>query len=618
MAENVKPGGTAKGEPPRGGGIAPPFEPPSIAKYSEEHYHYPTDKIVFGVAAALVIALLTWGLVSSGTLSSVASTVLSGVISGVGWAFVLAASSFVVFAIWLAVSKYGRIPLGRDGERPEFKTVSWVAMMFSAGMGIGLMFYGVGEPLSHFTAPPPGTVEAGDPEALDIAMATTLFHWTLHPWAIYAVVGLAIAYGTFRRGRRQLISSAFKPLLGTRGTEGVFGRAIDILAIFATLFGSAASLGLGALQIGGGLIAGGFMESVGTGLLVAIIAVLTMAFVASAVSGVAKGIQWLSNINMVLAAFLALVVFIGGPTVIILNLLPAMIGDYLGELTQMASRTAATGGDATATWLSGWTIFYWAWWISWTPFVGMFIARISRGRSIREFVAGVILIPSSVTLLWFAVFGGAAITAQSTGTDLASQPIEGQLFGLLDTLPLGALLGVVAMTLVAIFFVSGADAASIVMGTLSQRGTIHPTKRIVVFWGVMMGSVAALMLVVGGIDALSGIQNITIIMAAPFVLVMIAMCVALYKDLRQDPLVRRGQRCEIAIEQAIDFGTEKYGDGFYLPVKPSKDLPTENVAAATNGHSLQSNSDDVVVPDEARPAQDRAVGPHSSTKESSR
>ena len=612
MAEDVRAGATTKREAPTGGGIAPPFEPPSIAKYSNDHYHYPTDKIVFGVAAALVIALLTWGLISSGTLSSVATSVLGGVISGAGWAFVLAASSFVVFAIWLAISKYGRIPLGRDDERPEFSTVSWVAMMFSAGMGIGLMFYGVGEPLSHFTAPPPGTVQAGDPGALDIALATTLFHWTLHPCAIYAVVGLAIAYGTFRRGRRQLISSAFKPLLGARGTEGAFGRAIDILAIFATLFGSAASLGLGALQIGGGLMAGGFLESVGTGLLVAIIAVLTMAFVASAVSGVARGIQWLSNINMVLAAVLALVVFIGGPTVIILNLIPAMIGDYLTELTQMASRTAATGGDATATWLSGWTIFYWAWWISWTPFVGMFIARISRGRSIREFVAGVILIPSSVTLMWFAIFGGAAINAQSTGTDLASQPIEGQLFGLLDTLPLGGVLGVIAMTLIAIFFVSGADAASIVMGTLSQRGTIHPSKRIVVFWGVMMGSIAALMLVVGGSDALSGIQNITIIMAAPFVLVMIAMCVALYKDLRQDPLVRRGQRCETAVEQAVDFGIDKYGDGFYLPVKPHKATPSGDDRVASNGHSAQPSAAHSVSPDEVRHAEER-TSPHRAS-----
>jgi len=554
--------------PPGEAGVDIPFEPPSLTEEAE--VHYPTDKIVFGIAAALVIALLAWGLTSSDTLSAIASSVLGGIIKGGGWGFVLAASSFVVFALWLALSKYGKIPLGRDNERPEFRTVSWIAMMFSAGMGIGLMFYGVGEPLSHFMSPPPGTVEAGTPAAFDIAMATTLFHWTLHPWAIYAVVGLAIAYGTFRRGRRQLISSTFAPLLGRRGTEGPLGRSIDILAIFATLFGSAASLGLGALQIGGGLVAGGFLPSVGTTLLVAIIAVLTVAFVASAVSGVAKGIQWLSNINMVLAAVLTLVVFVGGPTVVILNLIPAMIGDYFGELSHMAARTAATGGDATATWLSGWTIFYWAWWISWTPFVGMFIARISRGRSIREFVAGVILIPSGVSLIWFAIFGGAAITAQRNGVDLASQPIEGQLFGLLDTLPLGSVLGVIAMTLVAIFFVSGADAASIVMGTLSQRGTIHPSKRVVVFWGIMMGGIAALMLVVGGADALSGIQNITIIMAAPFVVVMAVMCIALTKDLRHDPLVRRGNRVVSAMEQAIDYGTEHYGDEFFVTVKPHK------------------------------------------------
>jgi choline/carnitine/betaine transport len=564
-------------------GVQPPFEPPSLADSAEEHY--PINRLVLGVAAGLVFAFIIWGVASTSTLSAVASAILGGIITGGGWAFVLAASGFVVFALWLAISRYGRIPLGRDGEATEFRTVSWIAMMFSAGMGIGLMFYGVGEPLSHFTSPPPGTAAPGSPEALDVAMATTLFHWTLHPWAIYAVVGLAIAYGTFRRGRRQLISSAFAPLLGERRTEGAFGRIIDISAIFATLFGSAASLGLGALQIGGGLRAGGFLGSVGTSLLVTIIVVLTIAFVASAVSGVAKGIQWLSNINMVLAGLLALVVFVGGPTILILNLLPTMIGDYFGNLAQMAARTAATGGDATAEWLSGWTVFYWAWWISWTPFVGMFIARISRGRTIRQFVAGVILIPSAVSLLWFAIFGGAAISVQRSGVDLASQPIEGQLFGLLDTMPLGAVLGVIAMVLIAIFFVSGADAASIVMGTLSQRGTIHPSRGVVVFWGVVMGAIAAIMLLVGGGqgEALSGIQNITIIMAAPFVLVMIAMCVALTKDLRDDPLVQRGERCTAAIEQAVEFGTKNYGDDFFVPVKPHPLSATRDDPAAQAG-----------------------------------
>ncbi|MGD9526117.1 MAG: BCCT family transporter [Pseudonocardia sp.] len=528
------------------------------------------DRVVFGVSAVLVLAFIVWGVVSAASLGAVASSVLGAVMTGGGWAFVLAASGFVIFALWLAFSKYGRVPLGRDDELPEFRTVSWIAMMFSAGMGIGLMFWGVAEPLAHYTDPPPGTVPANSPEALDVAMATTLFHWTLHPWAIYAVVGLAIAYGTFRRGRRQLISAAFVPLLGERRTEGPLGRTIDVLAIFATLFGSAASLGLGALQIGGGLMAGGFMENVGEILLVTIIVVLTIAFILSAVTGVAKGIQWLSNINMVLAAILAVFVFVFGPTVLILNLIPSSIGAYFGDLAEMAARTAATGGDATAEWLAGWTVFYWAWWISWTPFVGMFIARISRGRTIRQFVVGVLLIPSLVSLLWFCIFGGAAINAQRTGTDLAALSTEGQLFGLLDTLPVGGFLSIVAMLLVAIFFVSGADAASMVMGTLSHRGSIFPSRGVVIFWGSVMGAIAAIMLIVGGGEgtALTGIQNITIIMAAPYALIMVLLCVALAKDLRNDPNIRRGARSVEAVEASIDFGTRTYGDRFFLPVKP--------------------------------------------------
>jgi choline/carnitine/betaine transport len=557
---------------PKSAEAAPPVEPPSLKTAAEQRQ--PVDWWIFGIAAGLVVAFIIWGATSVDTLSAVSSAVLAGVMEAGGWAFVLVASGFVVFALWLAFSSRGKIPLGRDDEGPEFRTVSWIAMMFSAGMGIGLMFYGVGEPLSHFTSPPPGTVAAGSPEALDVAMATTLFHWTLHPWAIYAVVGLAIAYSTFRRGRRQLISSAFAPLLGERHSEGAFGKFVDILAIFATLFGSAASLGLGTLQIGAGLQANGLPEP-GIGLLIGIIAVLTIAFVASAVSGIAKGIQWLSNINMVLAGILALFVFVAGPTILILNLIPTAIGDYFGNMAQMAARTAATGGDATAEWLSGWTVFYWAWWISWTPFVGMFIARISRGRTIKQFVVGVLLIPSLVSLIWFAVFGGAAIDLQRSGTDLASASVEGQLFGLLHSMPLGGVLSVVAMTLTAIFFVSGADAASVVTGTLSQHGTIQPTRWVVVFWGVVMGAIAAIMLAIGATQAgeggedtaLTGIQQITIISAAPFALVMVALCIGLAKDLYHDPLMRRDRRAVAAVEQAIDHGTKTYGDQFVVSVK---------------------------------------------------
>jgi choline/carnitine/betaine transport len=534
------------------------------------------DTVVFGVAAVLAIAFVGWGFLAPGNLGSASGSALTWIETNLGWLFVLLASGFVGYVLWLAASRYGRIPLGRDDEAPEFRTVSWVAMMFSAGMGIGLMFYGVSEPLSHYVSPPPGTVDGETPAAIRTAMATTLFHWTLHPWAIYAVVGLAIAYGTFRRGRRQLISAAFTPLIGRRRAEGPAGKVIDVLAIFATLFGSAASLGLGALQIGSGVEILGWAGSVGNGVLVAIIAVLTAAFVVSAVSGVARGIQWLSNTNMVLAIVLAGFVFVAGPTVFILNLLPEAIGAYFSDLGEMVGRTEASGGDAMAEWLRGWTVFYWAWWISWTPFVGLFIARISRGRTIRQFVTGVLLVPSAVSLVWFAVFGGAGIATQQNGADVAGQATsEGQLFGVLGQYPLATAMTVLVMLLVAIFFVSGADAASIVMGSLSERGTLSPSRKIVVFWGVVMGAVAAIMLLVGGDDALTGLQNLTIIAALPFALVMVGLAVSLAKDLRSDPMVLRRAFATEAVEQAVVDGITRHGEDFQLVVEPASEVPAE-------------------------------------------
>ncbi|WP_345523396.1 BCCT family transporter [Nocardioides conyzicola] len=522
------------------------------------------DRIVFGVTAGIAIAFLVWGFVSTSSLATASDKALTWVMEDTGWLFVLTASAIVVFVIWLAASRYGDIPLGRDDETPEFRTVSWVAMMFSAGMGIGLMFYGVGEPISHFTDAPPGTGDAG---SVQTAMATTLFHWTLHPWGIYALVGLAIAYGTYRKGRVQLISAAFEPLLG-RHAHGGWGRVIDMLAIFATLFGSAASLGLGALQIGTGLEIVTSIGTVGNAVLIAIIAVLTVAFILSAVSGVARGIQWLSNINMVLALALALFIFVGGPTIFMLNLIPTSVGSYLADLPMMSARTAAEGDDVNS-WLESWTIFYWAWWVSWTPFVGMFIARISRGRTIRQFVTGVLLVPSLVSLVWFCIFGGAAIKLQQTGTDIAGAgdgKIESQLFTTLDAYPIATVTTIIVMVLVAIFFVSGADAASIVMGTLSERGSQEPRRRTVVFWGVATGSVAAVMLLVGGSNALTGLQSITIVAALPFVVVMLALCVSLMKDLRSDPLMVRRRYGADAVEAAVVAGVTEHGDDFVISV----------------------------------------------------
>ncbi len=554
------------------------------------------DRVIFGVTAVLALGFVAWGFVGTESLAVASTSALDWVMNVAGWAFVLTASFFVLFVLWLAASRFGNIPLGQDGEKPAFRTWSWISMMFAAGMGIGLMFYGVAEPLYHYVSPPPGTVDGQTPEAVQTALATSLFHWTLHPWAMYAVVGLAMAYGTYRMGRRQLLSDIFTPLFGAKAVNGAGGKIINILAIFATLFGSAASLGLGAIQIGGGLEANGVIDSPSRIVYVLIIGILTVAFVASAVSGIERGIQWLSNINMVLAVVLALVVFVVGPTVFILNLIPSALGDYIRDLPDMASRTEAVGNPELPAWLASWTIFYWAWWISWTPFVGMFIARISRGRTIRQFVTGVLLVPSVVSLLWFAVFGGSAIglqeqaTAAGTTTPLVTEvdgapsvSFDGALYNLIDALGMPAVLTsatiILVMVLVGIFFVTGADSASIIMASITSYGVDEPRKPLIVFWGVLMGCVAAVMLLAGGDDpteALSGLQRITIIAALPFVLVMVLMCVALTKDLYRDPLTLRGQLAASVVNRSVRTAVDRHeGQTFDLVTLPTSVTETE-------------------------------------------
>ncbi|MEY9257244.1 choline/carnitine/betaine transport [Brevibacterium epidermidis] len=565
-----------------------------------EHLKHPTtalkpfkreglDKVVFFAAGILAVAFVVWGFVSPGSLGAVAGTLLTGVMDNFGWLFVIAATVFTIFVIVVAVSKFGRIPLGKDDEKPEFKTSSWIAMMFATGMGIGLVFSAVGEPLFFYMSPPPNTVDGSTPQAMGTSMGTTLFHWTLYPWAMYAIVGLGVAYGSFRLGRSQLFSSMFTPLFGERAVNGFGGKVINILAILATLFGSACSLGLGAIQIGGGIESAGIMSDVSSPVLVIIIAILTAAFVASAVSGVEKGIQWLSNINMVLAVIVALIVFIGGPTLFILNVIPSSVGSFIQDLPQLASRTAADG-QGVNEWLSSWTVFYWAWWVSWSPFVGLFIARISRGRTVRQFVTGVLIVPSVVSTIWFAIFGGGAIGIQERaergeGTVKAlAKVVDGEpdinmdtiLFDLLGALPLPNLIAIILMIvtviLIAIFFVTGADSASIVMGTLSANGMQEPGKGLVIFWGTATGAVAAVMLLAGGSDpaeALDGLKNITIVSALPFVIVMLLLCVAVWKDLSKDPLIIQEQLAAHVLETSVATAVDEY-DGEIFGLETSE------------------------------------------------
>ncbi|QOQ38158.1 BCCT family transporter [Trueperella pecoris] len=482
-------------------------------------------------AMALIIGIVAWGLGAPAHFEASASTMFTWVLDNLGWAFVLFSTLFVVFVFVIAGSKFGSIRLGATNEQPEFSNTSWIAMMFAAGMGIGLMFYGAFEPLSFYR----DGVPLHQPNEVGTAMASAMFHWTLHPWAMYAIVGLAIAYSTFRIGRRQLISAAFTPLIGERHANGAVGAAIDSLSVFATVFGTACSLGLGALQIRAGLVAAGIVDNPGTGLIVTIIAVLTLAFLLSAMSGIGRGIRYLSNANMVLAAILALAVFVLGPTIAQLNLLPGSVGAYLSQFFEMAGRTAASADGTAGEWLSSWTIFYWAWWISWSPFVGMFIARISRGRTIREFCMGVMLIPAGLSTVWFAIFGGAAIWMESAGQSIFGDgSAEGQLFNLLHSLPGGFALGIVAVILLATFFITSADSASTVMASISQGGRSSASPWLAGVWGLLTAAIGLTLLVSGGNGALSNIQSVTIVAATPFLFIIVALMFALVKDLRND------------------------------------------------------------------------------------
>ncbi|KAB3523054.1 BCCT family transporter [Corynebacterium zhongnanshanii] len=483
-------------------------------------------------AAGLILAVLLWALFSKDSFSSFSSAALDYLVSDWGWLFVLVGSLFVAFILFIAFSRFGHIRLGKDNESPEFSTPSWVAMMFAAGMGIGLMFYGVTEPLTFYRDGVPGS----ETEDVSTALSTTLFHWGLHPWSLYAIVGLAIAYTTYRLGRKQLLSAAFAPLIGEKRATGAIGKAIDVLAIFATVFGTAASLGVGATQIASGMDSVGILHNPGTWTLVGIIVVLSIFFLASAASGVGKGIQYVSNFNMVTAAILALFVLIVGPTVVILNLVPTTLGSYLQNFFVNASRTANSSHDASS-WLSSWTIFYWAWWTSWSPFVGMFLARISRGRTIREFVIVVLTVPTLVTIVWFSIFGGSAMHLEEIGQSIwgDGDPTK-QLFSLLDTMPLGQISSIIAMILLATFFITSADSASTVMGTMSQHGREVASPVVSVLWGALTALIAVVLLTTGGDDSLSNLQTITIVAASPFTLIIIALMFAIPKALSDDPL----------------------------------------------------------------------------------
>ena len=526
------------------------------------------DKPLFFITAILIVAFIIWGVITPDSVASASSSAFGWAITNAGWLLNITMMLAIVTMAYIGCSRLGRIKLGTDDEEPEFSYFSWVAMMFGAGIGVGIFFYGPSEPLSHYLTPPPHTVDGNTVEALHQAMAQAHYHWGISPWAAYALVGAAIAYSSYRRGRVPLVSSIFKPLFGSRDTDGPVGKLIDVLALIATLFGTAATLGLSAIQIGEGVsIIRGAGPMTNTALMV-IIAVLGCAFIISAVSGVARGVRYLSNINISLTLGLVLFVFLVGPTLLLLNLIPAGIVTYIDQLLPMMAK-GLSWGDETIEFQSYWTAFYWAWWIAWTPFVGLFVARISRGRTIREFTAVTVFAPTIILILAFTIFGGTAISFNregSAGFDGESSN-EQVLFAMFQDLPLGSITPYILLVVLAVFFVTSADSASVVMGTMSSKGDPTPNKLVVVFWGLCMMGIAIVMLLTGGEDVLTGLQNLTILAALPFCLVLLAMMVAFIRDLRSDPMFIRRTYARTAMDNAIMRGIEKHGDDFEFTVQ---------------------------------------------------
>jgi len=486
---------------------------------------------VFFPAAGLILLFVLLGMIFPGAMSTALGEVQNAIVSGAGWYYILIVAGFILFSFWIGFSRFGKIRLGREGERPEFSRLSWFAMLFSAGMGIGLMFYGVAEPVAHFAGPPErSSAEPETIQAAEGAMHLTYVHWGLHAWAIYVVVGLALAYAVHRKGRPLSIRWALEPLLGDR-VKGWLGDVIDVTAIFGTLFGIATSLGLGVLQINAGLDYLGVVGS-STGVQLVLIAAITLVATLSVVSGLGRGIKWLSNVNIGLAGFILLFVLAFGPTLFLLREFIGSIGFYLQNVLGTTFQADAFYGEEFQ---AAWTTFYWGWWISWAPFVGVFIARISRGRTVREFVLGVLLVPTLITFLWFTVLGGTALNRELFGggglVDLAP---EQALFEMLGGLPLSGLVNVIAVTLVITFFVTSSDSGSLVVDTLAGGGDINPPVVSRVFWAVLEGAVAGALLVVGGSNALGALQTAAIATALPFSFVMVAMCVATTKAFHRE------------------------------------------------------------------------------------
>lgn len=487
-----------------------------------------THQTVFIASIAISLFVIIYGCFCSDTMSALSGTIMTWVSEKFGWLYVLFVAFLCVFLFWLAFGKWSNIKLGRENDKPEYSKFSWYAMLFCGGTGIGLVFWSIAEPLSHYTNPPYG-IEAGTTEAADFSIRTCFLHWGITQWVCFAIVGLGLAYFQFRKGKNGLISNLLSPIIGDKATNGVIGILIDIFSVIVSVAGVATSLGLGVSQICGGL---NYLWGIPNNNITwfVLIVLITCIFLLSAISGLNRGIKFLSNLNTWIALTLLLIGFIVGPQTTILNTLVHGFGQHIQNLFGDLFMLNPYGDDS---WLMNWRIFYYAWFIAWTPFVGMFIARISKGRTIREFIFGVVIIPTLFTFIWIAVFGSIALSVSGTMsleglTRLVTSP-ETAVFIIFEKYPLSKVMSVLVIVLLAIFFVTSADSATFSLGMMTSNGEMNPPIYKKVIWAVLESAIAFILLSAGSLKPL---QTVSIAASLPFLFIMIAMCPALIIDLR--------------------------------------------------------------------------------------
>lgn len=491
------------------------------------------NPVVFGISVLIILAFLVAGVAATETMQQVFTVLQSGIAASLDWYYVLVIGAFLVFVIWLGASRFGRMRLGPQDSEPEYRYLTWFAMLFTAGMGIGIVFWAVAEPLSHLAEPP--TEDAGTAAAETEAMRFTFFHWGVHAWAIYIVVGLSLAYFAYRHKLPLSIRSGLYPILGER-IHGRWGDAVDTFAAVGTIFGVATSLGFGILQVNAGLSSLNLLPQ-STAVQLTLIVILTFAAVCSLIAGLDKGFLRLSVTNLCIGVALMVFVLVAGPTRDVLGSFVQQLGHYVQTLPET---TLWTESQQDNGWQAGWTIFYWGWWMSWSPFVGMFIARVSRGRTVREFVFGVMLVPALFSFLWMAIFGNTAFSVDAiTGGEISAQVGEDPaiaLFGLLGELPFTSVVTVLAILVITVYFVTSSDSASLVLDTLTSGGRTDAPTIQRVFWAILQGAIAAVLLLAGagGLDAL---QTAAITTALPFSVIMLLMCYGLIRALYADDRV---------------------------------------------------------------------------------